>query len=439
MRWTLESASRAGFVHLLDLLAAQEWSGVSSTFRRLRCRHAVGEAADKGQLDVLQWWLSSNYGGCQLRGAYDTIFELVIARGHYAMLDWLNHQDKIPVGNARSKGVPCDDPDIVQWLHEEGHKVPLIVKLCYADTEEDLTYIKWVLKHKRAFKRIDGWAWAGFNAAYQGNFKIVKWLHANRPTDFTIGVLKGAISGGNLKIAQWANARKVYKYNTGVSFDHRPFKSLTKPMMEWLMSESQWPSNEERGYWINVTIRNAIKLGDLEAVKFMYGFQEYEPGRDMITETAAEMGRLDMLQWLHDQGAVCDRYSDGSCAIGGQLQVFKWLHEQGTLTPSADVVSKALRSNHPDLVQYILEHEDLHGLLGTETELQDGFGMHSNSGPAIVRSNNGFDISNLTPEDALSAATWGRFDRLEQMLKRNPSIVSAQKLAQVPETQYITF
>lgn len=129
---------------------------MSSTFRRLRCRHAVGEAADKGQLDVLQWWLSSNYGGCQLRGAYDTIFELVIARGHYAMLDWLSHQDKIPVGNARSKCVPYDDPVIVQWLHEEGHKVPLIVKLCYADTEEDLTYMKRVLKHKRAFKRIDG-------------------------------------------------------------------------------------------------------------------------------------------------------------------------------------------------------------------------------------------------------------------------------------------
>lgn len=457
VNWTLETASRAGFVHLLDLLAAQEWPGVRATFRRLRCRYAVGEAASDGKLDVLEWWLSSYYGGRELRGACDTVFELAIARGHYHLLDWMNTHDKIPMGNARSRGVPCDDPAIIQWLHELGHKVPLIVKLWSAETEEDLVYMKWLLKHKRSFKRIDGWSWVAFNAAYEGNFRIVKWLYTNRPNDFTINVLKGAISGGNLKIAQWANARKLCSDNSGVSFDRRPFKSLTQPMMEWLVTASRWPSEEERGHWINVTIVNAIKLRDLEAVKFLYGFQDFEPGNRELMATAADIGHLDILQWLHGQGAVSDRWSVCSAAqagqiqvvqwfgenrpeniseyamydavSGGQLEVFKWLYEQAAITPSAEVVSLALQSNHPGLVKYMLEHEGLCRRVEVRTELQDGFSL--NRDHAAIHSN-GLDV-NFTlkmpfrRQDGEDLIVWSRCYSKTRLLFRHRNSLEYRK------------
>lgn len=149
-------------------------------------------------------------------------------------------------------------------------------------------------------------------------------------------VMKGAITGGHLEIAKLALARKLHKETTGVSFDHTTFKTLAMPMAEWLVSESRWPDEEMRGHWINITILNAVKLGHLEAVKFLYPFQEYEIGGFMFMETAAECGRLDILKWLHGQGADYFSHDTDMAARNGILMWFSgFMRVSQRLLPSA--------------------------------------------------------------------------------------------------------
>lgn len=54
-KWTLESASKAGFVLLLDRLAASEWKGVCYEFREARFLYNSEIAAQAGDTDVLNW------------------------------------------------------------------------------------------------------------------------------------------------------------------------------------------------------------------------------------------------------------------------------------------------------------------------------------------------------------------------------------------------
>lgn len=164
-------------------------------------------AADKCRLGDLKWWLESYYDGRELN-EYDTIFELATVRGHLDILKWLKDRGKLPKGNARSRGVRCSDPEVIQWLHAQGTKVSLVVSVGRAASHRNTTCMAWLHEHRRAFKKMGGWSWAGFLAAYSGNFEMVQWFHENRPRDFTIGVVKGAITGGHLDIAKWAIVRK---------------------------------------------------------------------------------------------------------------------------------------------------------------------------------------------------------------------------------------
>lgn len=95
--WTLESTSDKGFVHLLDRLAAQEWTGVGPLFRSIRTYYAGIEAAKRGDLAVLKWLMDSYYQGLQLeRKVFNTIFTLAVIRGNLDILQWLKQQRKLP-------------------------------------------------------------------------------------------------------------------------------------------------------------------------------------------------------------------------------------------------------------------------------------------------------------------------------------------------------
>lgn len=54
-KWTLESATDAGSVTLLERLRVREWVGACKDFREARFLRAVRHAAVKGHLDVLNW------------------------------------------------------------------------------------------------------------------------------------------------------------------------------------------------------------------------------------------------------------------------------------------------------------------------------------------------------------------------------------------------
>lgn len=171
-----------------------------------------------------------------------------------------------------------------------------------------------------------------------------------------------------------------------MSFNYTPFKTLTMSMAQWLINESRWPDEEMRGHWINITILNGVKLGNLEVVKFLYPFQEYEIGGFMFMEKAAECGCLDILKWLHDQGA--DYSSHGTdmaarnghlevvqwfhtrlpetvtsstlkyAAEGGHLEVFQWLYELGSIVLDAQVVREAVSHGQLEVLDYVVAHAD---------------------------------------------------------------------------------
>lgn len=91
--WTLESASDAGLVRLLDRLVAQV---PPDEDREAQYSRGVRRATEAGDLAVLHWWLFS-YSGHPKIPDYQFIFRRAASFGHLEILQWLKHQEALPV------------------------------------------------------------------------------------------------------------------------------------------------------------------------------------------------------------------------------------------------------------------------------------------------------------------------------------------------------
>lgn len=91
--WTLESASDAGLVRLLDRLVARMLPGED---REAQYSRGVRRATETGDLAVLHWWLFS-YLVYSKQPDYRFIFRRAASFGHLQILQWLKDQEALPL------------------------------------------------------------------------------------------------------------------------------------------------------------------------------------------------------------------------------------------------------------------------------------------------------------------------------------------------------
>lgn len=80
-------------------------------------------------------------------------------------------------------------------------------------------------------------------------------------------------------------------------------------------------------------------------------------GRDARTDTmdfAAAGGRLEIIQWLHENTADgCTRFAMGLAALNGHLEVLKWLHENRSEGCTWLAMNWAVRRGHLQVVKWL--------------------------------------------------------------------------------------
>lgn len=352
-RWTLESASAAGLVRLLDRLASREWVGVCPEFRRLRFQRAVCGAATKGDLRVLQWWTTS-----YLREPpnYHTIFERAVWHGHLHVLRWMKQQGLLQYVDF-SKEILCHLASVIWWLHQQQIQSHVSIYVGTAASEGDLELLQWVAEHEELFADVQGWWGIGYRAAFKGELPVLRWIHANRPQDFVIGALKGAIEGEHLSVVQWLDG-KSFAGSTKLSFDCQ-FKINGMELAQYLLEKFLWPSTRDKGEWIKIGIKIAAECGNLDVVRLLYQ-AHYESStysqRITVAEAAARGGQLPVLQWLHEQNAPFPVMAMDEAALGGHLKVVQWLFKHRTEGCTQRAITMAALYDRLDMVQWLLEH-----------------------------------------------------------------------------------
>lgn len=132
-QWMLESASKHGFVGLLDRLLAQEWRGFNRRCRELRFHCAILDAPYyEHSIRSCVPWLLDTYLPDQKLLPRTHLFELAIQDAHLPLLEWLCRDNKgaFPPLNHH---VTYSDPDTVIHLHEYGgdiSRVQLLLGRC---------------------------------------------------------------------------------------------------------------------------------------------------------------------------------------------------------------------------------------------------------------------------------------------------------------------
>lgn len=369
-RWSLESASEAGFAYALDFLAKREWSGVQdlTPFRVARFKNGLKIAASQGHVDVLQWWIQRYLPGQLIPFL---IVQLAASNGHLSILQWLHKHKMMPRapvhGHLSAVTVTSDKAEIVYWLRKHNHEYGFRLKYSMDQIAAlgDLALLQWLHMHKHTYD-IECSPIAIHQAALQGHLPALQWLLKTYPTLLFGSAFKAAASGGHLKTMRWLVTQ--YPNEVFQQPNHDAVINGHVHVVQWLVEQFQWKTPVYRMSWLNAALQYAASCGHFTLVKYFYGHVRQPLDlrtQNDVLNAAAMAGHLEMVQWLCARGA--DRYMLGTldyAAQNGHLDVLKWVYDRDRrarcmLLPkrsrgcSQYVMDFAARDNHLEVAQWL--------------------------------------------------------------------------------------
>lgn len=317
--WTLETATNAGFVHLLHRLARREWPGVGVEFRKLRYQYGVLNATNNGDLSALKWWASSYLTETPMPLNTAMIFARAAQNGHVHILDWLKVRGLLPSNRFDANPPYTSHPSVVYWIDEQQ---AMVVDLSLAARTGDLVFLRWIHERPHPRKEVVNWHKVPYLAAVHGHLKLVQWIYENRSSEFGAEVLKGAVVGGHVAIARWVYAK--WKFDLP---NHLQADDINIEMVTWLKNKFEWPSTSAYVAYVNNAIIDAARLGKLDVLKLLAQDHSLIVSGGQAMERAAGNGHLDIVRSLHGQGVAVNSSAINATIQSGHLQVVKYLHK----------------------------------------------------------------------------------------------------------------
>lgn len=198
-KWTLESASKRGFLRKLEcLLEKERWQ--EPQYRSVRSRSAVYVAVKCGyDVCVLNWWLTTYEPEAKQELMSDALRNAILFKCFDVLWClWEEHQDF-----HCEETLDCSDPTIAHWIHKHGNNLLVqfpMYECCAADPTFD--FAKWCLIDQDVFTCDKPQEAVSF-AIDHGNEEFLQWLHQYRQNLFQSDHLDCALSRGQLTIAKW--------------------------------------------------------------------------------------------------------------------------------------------------------------------------------------------------------------------------------------------
>lgn len=370
-QWTLERASKRGFVHKLALAHLRELNqDDDDALRTLRFRTAVYKAVKYGyDIRVLQWWLNNFLPEAKPQMLY-AICPFAIRFGRLSVLKWLyaEMQGKLP----RSvHAVDCFDPETAYWLYEHGSHLLVEFRMydCSA-ADPSFEFAKWCLTEQDLFKCRRPEDAVSF-AIDHNQLEYLQWIHEHRPELYQPYHLDRAVNKCQLEILKWLCTKfptRFFSNPSGV-LDQFALKCIdgdqTIKLIRWVSLDFNWQDNIARLTWMQRTMVSIAGTGKLDLFEstqreFQQLSQEIKLTSHLI-DAAAANGHLAMVQWLHDRLSIPaigrwlrkKSYAMNNAASNGHLDVLKWLHKNHYKGCSKDAMDNAAANGHIEVVKWL--------------------------------------------------------------------------------------
>lgn len=349
VRYTLEQAADAGFLHMMARLAAQEWHGVGPEFRADRLSHGARKAAANGRLDVLQWWIGDYFPYQKIERQ---IYKAAVLndQGHLHVIQWLHKRSGLFLNERCVTSIVYMHSHIVYWLHEQGCRFKLTVDLTRAVETGDLTYIKWIYARKGLFDVLELCEYDMDAAASNGHVDVLEYLHVRYPNLDPCWIVRSKPGYSSIAVLTW-----IHKAYPDLLLMRAMTDTEDPELIRWILRNYRWKGDMFKRIWVDRVLTYAAKCGNIDILSLLW------PHRDFLIcssalDYAAQAGKLEALQWLHVRGAMGVGRAMHLAAANGNYEIVKWLHENREIGSSVKAMDYAASNNHLRVVQWLHEN-----------------------------------------------------------------------------------
>lgn len=380
LKWSLESASKAGFIGLLRLLSEQEWPDLGNEFRKARGLYSAQSAIKRGNLEVLCWW-SDTYIADSLVIMMN-LFRVAAEFGHVHILEWISANAELSAQNNQDVlRITRNFEGAVYWFHEHRHlhyaSGPIEVRLDANVSSLGFDFVKWIHNRPGEFN-VTNKSYATASAAANGDIMMIKWLYASGWDRWPVRAVDSAAANGHLDIIKWM-------FTSCQSQDYHGAATAAilnghTHVVDWIAKRFKWRSVNPRTAWFNRYISTAARVGNLEMVRHLFKYRSiYNPceafslaathgyihivqwldangfsSSTTAMDGASSNGHLAIVQWLHAyRREGCSSAAMDGAAASGYLDVVKWLHENRTEGCTTNAVDAAAGNGHMNVVQWL--------------------------------------------------------------------------------------
>lgn len=369
-QWTLERASKRGFVRKLAQVHMQELNPDDHALRTVRIRAAVYNAVKYGyDIRVLHWWLDSFMPEAKPHMLI-ALCPFAIRFGRLDILKWLyaEMQDELPRSN---QAVECCDPETAYWLYAHGSRLLVEFRIyeCSA-VDPSFEFAKWCLTQQEVFKCKRPEDAVSFAIDYN-RLDYLQWIYDHRPELFEHHHLDRAVYKCRLQVAKWLSERlsaHFFSPPSGV-LDQFVLNYIDEDqamlLIQWVTNQFRWKDTNTRLAWMQrvmTSVAGTGKLDMFEAVQKEFLKVSHETKLSLqLIDAAAACGHLAMVQWLHDHqtflaiGRWLRKKSNAmdNAASNGHLDVLRWLHKYHYKGCSKNAMDNAAANGHLEVVKWL--------------------------------------------------------------------------------------
>lgn len=161
----------------------------------------------------------------------------------------------------------------------------------------------------------------------RGNREFLEWMYEHQAIHLISDLeasIAVAVSVNNVAIAQWL----LDKY-PGPKWSHPNSKECSTrelTTIKWLeenYKRPSWNSTYGCAKRIKPSKLIAATIGQLDIIQYLYRHPLCEP--ELLTNAAAQYGRMEIAQWLHEQNPDCSVTAVAYAVKGGHFNMDRWL------------------------------------------------------------------------------------------------------------------
>lgn len=351
-KWTLESASTASHVYLLDRLAAREWPEVTNVFREARFLYNIWAAARAGRVDVLSWWRTRYLPKGPDVAA--TIARIAAYNNHLSVIRWLFKADRHAASLRRMhRPLRVAEPEIMRWMQANEPSVTLEIDFHQVAARADMEFIEWCgtqfyacIVSERAVQA----------AAAGGSLQVLQYLIQLRPGVSVQRAFRTAGARGDLNMVQWL----MGKYDDLASEDiiHGVIENGHFHLVKWFVDHGDWPDDRERDEWLVEAMHNAAIYGKMDMLQYLFSHLSVQDPNIHILDGGVSSDKIEIVKWLLDHDCVNDKNEDlvSLAAEGGNMEMLKWVHEHCAMYRTTTDAMDFAAERSLEMVKFLHDH-----------------------------------------------------------------------------------